>query len=152
MLLAFFHYLHVTMSTVSVPVYWLSLMHRSHLLWSPLQPGGSPRWLVTDAHNCCCPWLECSPSLQIKKIKLSFPSSLQCPTCPSWISFIFSMHELFSITFFCLSCGLVCISTVQHFLCICLSPLLSILHSSSLAWSHVLCSILSLSWMLTEGF
>lgn len=41
-------------------------MRRSHLLWSPLQPGGSPRWPMTDAYNCC-PWLNCSPLSSSKK-------------------------------------------------------------------------------------
>lgn len=44
-------------------------MRRSHLLWSPLQPGGSPRWPMTDAYNCC-PWLNCSPLSSSKKKKL----------------------------------------------------------------------------------
>lgn len=111
------------MSTVCVPVYWLSLMHRSHLLWSPLQPGGSPRWLMTDAHNCCCPWLKCSPSLQIKK-KCPSQVSSNVPFVHTGFLLFFHLWVIF-YHLFCISCGLVCISTVQHLLCMCLSPLLS---------------------------
>lgn len=95
-------------------------MHRSHLLQSPLQPGGSPRWPVTDAHDCC-PWLECSASLQIKKIKLSFqsyPKHPSSPTCPSMI--FFTPHNLFSIIF-SHSCVSACMYAVLPLLKFCLA-------------------------------
>lgn len=78
-------------------------MRRSHLLWSPLQPGGSPRWPMTDAYNCC-PWLNCSPLSSSKKKKNMNKSVLPKLFFTSQASRCFQLRHHLCPTIVCLFC------------------------------------------------